>query len=75
MATFLSVISSLLVGLILVIAPWTSLWDSNYLLHPHPVLRGFVLSGFTRGTVSGIGLLNILLAVLEARQQLGGGGR
>ena len=73
MAILLSVISSLLVGVILVLAPWTSLWDSNYLLHPHPALRAFVLSGFIRGTVSGIGLLNILLAVLEARQHLGGG--
>ena len=68
MAAFLSVLSSLLVGLILVIAPWTALWDANYLLHPHPGVRAFVLSAFTRGAVSGIGLVNIVLALHEARE-------
>lgn len=75
LAIFLSVLSSLLVGIILVIAPWTTWWDSNYLLHPHPVVRALVLSAFTRGTVSGLGLINIFLALLEARQHLVDGGR
>ena len=74
-AIFLSVLSSLLVGAILVVAPWTTWWDSNYLLHPHPVIRSLVLSAFTRGTVSGLGLVNILLALLEARQHVVGGDR
>lgn len=73
MAVFLSVLSSLLVGLILVVAPWTALWESNYLLHPHPVLRAFVLSAFTRGTVTGLGLVNLILAFYEARQHLARG--
>ena len=70
MAVLLSVLSTFLVGVILVIAPWTSLWDANYLLHPHPVLRPLLLSAFTRGTVSGLGLVNIVLAFLEARQHV-----
>jgi hypothetical protein len=74
-AIFLSVLSSFLVGVILVVAPWTTWWDSNYLLHPHPLVRSLVLNAFTRGTVSGLGLVNILLAWLEARQHLVGGGR
>jgi hypothetical protein len=69
-AVFLSVLSTFLVGLILVIAPWTSLWDANYLLSPYPVLRSLLLSAFTRGTVSGLGLVNIVLALHEARQHL-----
>jgi len=69
-AVFLSVLSTFLVGVILVIAPWTALWDANYLLNPHPVLRSVFLSAFTRGTVSGLGLVNIVLAFLEARQHL-----
>jgi len=73
-ASLLSVSSSLLVGIILVVAPWTALWDSNYLLNPHPALRALVLSSFTRGTVTGLGLVNIVLAVWEARQHLGRGG-
>jgi hypothetical protein len=60
----------LLVGLILVVAPWHPVWDTNYLLHPHPALRALVLSSFTRGTVTGLGLVNIVLALWEARQHL-----
>jgi hypothetical protein len=74
-ASFLSVSSSLLVGVILVVAPWTTLWDANYLLNPHPTLRAFVLSPFTRGTVTGLGLVNIMLAVWEAREHLSRDGR
>ena len=70
MAVFLSVLSTFLVGLILAIAPWTSLWDANYLLGPHPLLRSLLLSAFTRGSVSGLGLVNIILACHEARQHL-----
>ena len=65
----LSVVSSLLVGTILVVAPWTSLWESNYLLAPHPALRSLLLSAFARGGISGLGLVNILLALHEARQR------
>jgi hypothetical protein len=65
---FLSVLSSLMVGVILVVAPWTSWWESNYLLLPHPAVRALVLSSVTRGVVSGLGLVNILLAVHEAQQ-------
>jgi hypothetical protein len=66
----LSVASSLLVGALLVIVPWTSLWDANYLLQPYPALRLLVLSPFARGTVTGLGLVNILVALHEAYQHL-----
>lgn len=74
MAVLLSVVSTLLVGLILAVAPWTALWDTNYLLSPHPALRSFLLSAFTRGAVSGLGLVNIVLALHEIHQQLLGPG-
>ena len=60
----------LVVGAVLVIIPWTSLWDANYLLQPHPAIRGFLLSAFTRGAVSGLGLVNILLALHDAHRYL-----
>jgi len=59
----LSILSSLLVGIVLVFAPWTPLWDSNWLLQLWPALRGFLLSSFTRGAVTGLGLVNLLLAL------------
>ena len=66
----LSVLSSLLVGILLAFVPWTGLWDSNYLLQPYPSLRVVVLSPFARGTVTGLGLVNIVLALHEAYQHL-----
>ena len=74
MTTFLSVLSSLLVGLILVVAPWTRLWEINGLLGPHPLFRAIALSAFTRGAISGLGFVNILLAFHEAREHLLGSG-
>jgi hypothetical protein len=75
LAVVLSVVSSLLVGAILVVAPWTALWESNYLLQPLPGLRTFLLSAFTRGCISGLGVVNIVLALHEARHHhLGGDG-
>ena len=70
LAVALSVLISLMVGVFLTFVPWTAFWDSNYLLQPYPALRLVVLSPFARGTVSGLGLLNIVLAVHEAYQHL-----
>ena len=70
MAHLLSIFSSLLVGLVLLVAPWTAVWDSNWLLQPHPVLRGFLLNAFTRGAVSGLGAINILIALHDLRDLL-----
>lgn len=67
---FLSVVSSLLVGAVLVWTPWTDLWESNYFLGADSALRGWVLSAFTRGAVTGLGLINIVLALVEAHQHL-----
>ena len=69
-AVFLSVVSSLLVGLMLILVPWTTLWDSNYFIGPHPGLSLWVLSAFTRGAVSGLGVINVLLAFHEAHAHL-----
>lgn len=65
-------LSSALVGLILVVAPWTGLWESNFLLQPWPALREVLLDPFARGSVSGLGVVNLMLAVDEARHLLTG---
>jgi hypothetical protein len=69
-AHLLSILSSLLVGLVLLVAPWTSLWDSNWLLQPHPLVRDALLNAFTRGAVSGLGIVNILIALYDFRAHL-----
>jgi hypothetical protein len=70
--TFLSVLSAFLVGVVLSVAPWTPLWEANYLLHPYSWLRALALSSFTRGAVTGLGLANLVLAFHEAHQYLAG---
>jgi hypothetical protein len=70
LAALLSILSSLLVGIVLVFAPWTPLWDSNWLLQLWPALRGFLLSSFTRGAVTGLGLVNVLLALGDVHRHL-----
>ncbi len=67
-----SVASSFLLGLMLILLPWTPLWEDNYLLQSHALFRSIMLSAFTRGAVSGLGLVNLLLAVLDARAHLRG---
>jgi hypothetical protein len=69
-AAFLSILSSLLVGSVLVFAPWTALWDSNWLLQLWPGLRGLLLNAFTRGAVTGLGLVNVLVALGDLHARL-----
>jgi hypothetical protein len=69
-----SILSSLLVGVVLGLAPWTTLWDTNYLLQPHPAMRALLLSPVARGAVSGLGLVNILLALHEVHDLVSGKG-
>ena len=71
-SAMLSVVSSLLVGLVLATAPWTSLWDSNWLLQPWPELRPLLLSGFARGAVTGLGLVNVVVALMDLHARLFG---
>ncbi len=75
MAALLSIVSSLLVGLVLVAAPWTSLWESNWVLQPWPAVRAFLLSGYLRGAVSGVGLVNVLVALADLHGRLLGAAR
>jgi hypothetical protein len=75
LTVLLSIVSSLLVGLVLAVAPWTSLWESNWLLQPWPALRPLLLSGFARGAVTGIGLVNVLVALADLHARRPGAAR
>ncbi|MFT4114461.1 hypothetical protein [Silvibacterium sp.] len=63
---FVRVIVRLYLGLILVVLPWLRLWDDNHLLVLVPGLSHLALSGVTRGLVSGLGLLNVWIAIHDA---------
>lgn len=59
------------IGALLAILPWTDYWENNfflYFLSAKLHLSGIinvVQSGYARGAVTGLGLLNILLGFLE----------
>jgi hypothetical protein len=70
------IILSLEVGITLTLLPWMSLgilgdWGNNYLLAyvanktGLPVLQTAVASGWVRGAVTGLGVLNIFIAFWE----------
>jgi hypothetical protein len=54
------------VGVFLVILPWRPEWTHNRLLLSYPGLRQFMASGFVRGVVSGLGMLDIWIGFWEA---------
>ncbi|HET7102356.1 MAG TPA: hypothetical protein VFJ52_14470 [Terriglobia bacterium] len=60
------VVVRLYLGLIIVVLPWTHFWNNNHLLLHFPHLAFLALNGITRGIVSGLGLLNIWIAVDDA---------
>lgn len=60
------------VGILLVILPWTSYWDDNVFLYfvtgkmNAAWLGDLMQSGYMRGTVTALGLLNIGAGIWEA---------
>ncbi len=61
------VVVRLYLGLLVAALPWLGVWAENNLWTYSPALFGLAGNGFFRGLVSGLGLLNIWLAVADAR--------
>ena len=58
------------VGIFLMTAPWflPNVWETNYFFHLMPQLKPVFLNPYFRGAVSGVGFLNVYLAVSEVIQ-------
>ena len=54
------------IGTFLLVVPWSVLWDRSLLMGYYPGLRPLLLSPYVRGAVSGLGLVNLWLAVSQA---------
>jgi hypothetical protein len=52
-----------IMGAILFYLPWTSFWEKNYFLSHFPSLMRILLNPAFRGAVSGLGVLDIFLAI------------
>ena len=58
-------------GLVLAIAPWTYLWQSNYFAHAWPWLGELMASPYVRGGVTGIGLITFVAGARDAIAAIG----
>ncbi len=53
------------VGVVLVVAPWTTYWDRNLFMETLPLLEPLLTAAPMRGSVSGIGVVNLCAAGAE----------
>lgn len=52
-------------GLLLVLIPWSRFWERNYFGLLLPSLQVVITNNYVRGAVSGLGLVNLWLALVE----------
>ena len=53
------------IGALLIVVPWTSFWDQNVFIESSASLQRMLNNHFVRGAVSGLGVINLGVAVLE----------
>jgi hypothetical protein len=53
------------VGLVLVIVPWLPFWDRNYFAEALPFVDAVMTNNFVRGAVSGLGIVDVGVAISE----------
>ena len=64
---YLRVLLRMYIGLAICYAPWSQLfWDQNPLFVQYPTLSIYAANGAVRGIISGLGLLNIWIALQDA---------
>ena len=52
-------------GLVLLVAPWSTFWERNWLVEMSPLLDGVMRRAAVRGAVSGVGVVNLCAGVWE----------
>lgn len=68
--TFCGIVFALELGLFLLAFPWLESWDMNWAAAQSPWLSAIWMSPYFRGALSGLGLLNIYIALSELVKQL-----
>jgi len=53
------------IGLFLILFPWSVLWDRNFFSSLVPSWRGVWDNAYLRGAVSGLGVLNLYICLVE----------
>ena len=59
-------------GVLLVFLPWARLWEANYFISHYEALGPYLLHPAVRGLISGLGMLDIMIAagMLRRRPQV-----
>lgn len=65
-AVLLFVLVCAVIGVLLVILPWSRVWNENRLLWGYPGLRALLSNPFVRGLCSGLGILDLWIGFGEA---------
>jgi hypothetical protein len=55
----------LILGIGLLLFPWTPYWDNNYFANLSPFWRHWWQNLYLRGAVSGIGVVNLYISLVE----------
>lgn len=63
-------IFALELGIFLFVFPWLRSWDLNWVPLQSESLRGLWMSPYFRGSLSGVGLLNLYVGIAELGRQL-----
>ena len=53
------------VGFLLIVLPWSAFWERNYFAQTMPFVQDVITNNFVRGAISGLGLVNICVGLVE----------
>ena len=65
MSAVLLITFCLELGLFLLIFPWTDSWENNYFASLAPHLRQYWDNLYVRGAISGLGVINLYISLVE----------
>ena len=66
----LALLAWLELGLLLILLPWSAFWDRNYFLNRYPDLIVIALNPYVRGAISGLGILDAIMAIDAFRRHV-----
>lgn len=52
--------------------PWSAFWERNYFVEWSPAIEALLTSNYTRGAISGLGIVNLGAALVELSDVFGG---
>ena len=54
------------IGIVLMVGPWTRAWTENSLSASYRAVHEFLMNGFVRGAVTGIGVVDFWIGIARA---------